>query len=62
MTYIHTLLPFFPKVGIIGGSGLDDPNILENQCEVRVKTPFGDPSDALLEGSICGVPCVLLPR
>ncbi|KAL7058031.1 hypothetical protein AAHC03_017023 [Spirometra sp. Aus1] len=50
------------KVGIIGGSGLDDPKILENQKEVRVTTPFGEPSDALLEGTISGVPCVLLAR
>lgn len=50
------------KVGIIGGSGLDDPKILTNQCERHVKTPFGDPSDVLLEGTIEGVPCVLLPR
>nr|CDS29773.1 methylthioadenosine phosphorylase [Hymenolepis microstoma] len=50
------------KVGIIGGSGLDDPNILENQEEINVDTPFGKPSDALLKGTICGVPCVLLPR
>ncbi|KAM7539370.1 hypothetical protein Aperf_G00000052593 [Anoplocephala perfoliata] len=50
------------KVGIIGGSGLDDPNILENQKEVSIETPFGNPSDALLEGTICGVPCVILPR
>ena len=58
----NALKPFFYKVGIIGGSGLDDPNILENQREVSVTTPFGAPSDALLEGTICGVPCVLLPR
>ncbi|VDO09705.1 unnamed protein product [Rodentolepis nana] len=50
------------KVGIIGGSGLDDPNILENQEDIHVDTPFGKPSDALLKGNICGVPCVLLPR
>ncbi|VDN15616.1 unnamed protein product [Dibothriocephalus latus] len=50
------------KVGIIGGSGLDDPEILENQKEIHVTTPFGEPSDALLEGTIAGVPCVLLAR
>uniref|UniRef100_T1JKL3 S-methyl-5'-thioadenosine phosphorylase n=1 Tax=Strigamia maritima TaxID=126957 RepID=T1JKL3_STRMM len=50
------------KVGIIGGSGLDDPNILEKRKEIVVTTPFGDPSDALIEGTIKGVTCVLLAR
>ncbi|KAK7790946.1 hypothetical protein R5R35_005876 [Gryllus longicercus] len=50
------------KIGIIGGSGLDDPDILENRRETLVSTPFGDPSDVLIEGTINGVPCVLLAR
>ena len=50
------------QVGIIGGTGLEDPHIFENAREVVVKTPFGDPSDALLEGEVGGIPCVLLSR
>uniref|UniRef100_A0A5K3FVY2 Purine nucleoside phosphorylase n=1 Tax=Mesocestoides corti TaxID=53468 RepID=A0A5K3FVY2_MESCO len=50
------------KVGIIGGSGLDDPDILENRKDRYVTTPFGEPSDALIEGTISGVPCILLAR
>lgn len=50
------------KVGIIGGTGLDDPKIFANPREVVVDTPFGAPSDALLEGEVGGVPCVLLSR
>ncbi|KAK7588113.1 hypothetical protein V9T40_005358 [Parthenolecanium corni] len=50
------------KIGIIGGSGLDDPDILENAVPKTVSTPFGSPSSPLLEGTICGVPCVLLAR
>ncbi|VDD87264.1 unnamed protein product [Enterobius vermicularis] len=50
------------KIGIIGGTGLEDPNIFENSREVVVETPFGKPSDALLEGEVDGVPCVLLSR
>lgn len=50
------------KVGIIGGSGLNDPDILEDRVERRVSTPFGDPSDCLIEGRISGVDCVLLAR
>ncbi|XP_026497813.1 S-methyl-5'-thioadenosine phosphorylase [Vanessa tameamea] len=50
------------KIGIIGGSGFDDPNLFENPIERDITTPFGKPSDVLLEGTIKGVPCVLLAR
>ncbi|KAK6188965.1 hypothetical protein SNE40_005033 [Patella caerulea] len=50
------------KVGIIGGSGLDDPNILENRSEKSVDTPYGKPSDALITGTIKGTNCILLAR
>ncbi|KAL4716795.1 hypothetical protein ACJJTC_001951 [Scirpophaga incertulas] len=49
-------------IGIIGGSGFDDPTLFENQTERVVNTPFGAPSDVLIEGQIKGVPCVLLAR
>lgn len=29
------------QIGIIGGSGLDDPDILEGRTEKHVDTPFG---------------------
>jgi 5'-methylthioadenosine phosphorylase len=50
------------QIGIIGGTGLDDPDILENRKETAVTTPFGSPSDVLIEGKIGGVSCVLLAR
>ncbi|XP_050299807.1 S-methyl-5'-thioadenosine phosphorylase-like [Anthonomus grandis grandis] len=50
------------KIGIIGGSGLDNPDILKNRSEKRVTTIFGDPSDVLILGEISGVACVLLAR
>ncbi|KAH7726364.1 MTAP protein [Aphelenchoides avenae] len=50
------------KVGIIGGTGLEDPQILENVKEHRVSTPFGEPSDVIVEGVIRGVPCLLVAR
>lgn len=50
------------KVGIIGGSGLNNPDILQDGQERRVQTPFGEPSDVLIEGTISGVSCVLLAR
>uniref|UniRef100_H3DL06 Purine nucleoside phosphorylase n=1 Tax=Tetraodon nigroviridis TaxID=99883 RepID=H3DL06_TETNG len=50
------------KIGIIGGSGLDDPDILEGRTERYVDTPYGKPSDALILGKIKNVDCVLLAR
>ncbi len=50
------------RIGIIGGSGLYQMEGLEDVQEVKVSTPFGDPSDALIVGKIDGIPVVFLPR
>ncbi|CAG7677353.1 unnamed protein product, partial [Allacma fusca] len=52
----------FSEIGIIGGTGLDDPDIMEERREEVVETVFGSPSDALIHGKISGVDCVLLAR
>lgn len=39
-------------VGVIGGSGLYEMEGLEGLREVRVRTPFGEPSDAILCGEL----------
>ena len=49
-------------VGIIGGSGLYDPGIVEEPVEVRVHTPYGEPSDFIVVGRVRGVPVAFLPR
>ena len=49
-------------LGIIGGSGVYDIDGLENSRWERVKSPWGEPSDALLFGSYAGVDMVFLPR
>ena len=51
-----------PVIGIIGGSGLYDIDGLENKVWRKISTPWGDPSDELLEGTLDGVRCVFLPR
>ncbi|RMH66441.1 MAG: S-methyl-5'-thioadenosine phosphorylase [Cyanobacteria bacterium J003] len=50
------------KIGIIGGSGLFKMEALTDVEEVRLTTPFGDPSDAFICGKIAGVPVVFLAR
>jgi 5'-methylthioadenosine phosphorylase len=50
------------KIGIIGGSGLYQMPELKDIEEVRVETPFGDPSDAFIVGTLEGVRVAFLPR
>ena len=50
------------KVGIIGGSGLDDPEILNNPEIIQADTPYGKPTSALSTGKINGVDVVLIAR
>lgn len=50
------------EIGIIGGSGLYSMPGLEGAREVRVRTPFGDPSDALITGTLEGRRVAFLAR
>ena len=50
------------EIGIIGGSGLYSMPGLERTREWRVKTPFGDPSDALVLGTLEGKRVAFLSR
>ncbi len=50
------------KIGIIGGSGLYHMKGLTDTREVRVKTPFGDPSDAIVIGTLEGQRVAFLAR
>jgi len=50
------------EIGIIGGSGLYSMTGLSDTREVRVKTPFGDPSDAIIIGTLEGKRVAFLAR
>jgi 5'-methylthioadenosine phosphorylase len=50
------------RIGIIGGSGLYHIEGFTQQKWVKVKTPFGAPSDDLLTGRLQGREVVFLPR
>jgi len=50
------------EIGIIGGSGLYSMSGLTNTREIRVKTPFGDPSDAFVLGTLEGKRVAFLAR
>jgi 5'-methylthioadenosine phosphorylase len=49
-------------IGIIGGSGLYQMEGVESAAELRVPTPFGDPSDAIIGGQMHGRQIYFLPR
>ena len=49
-------------LGIIGGSGLYELEGLEQREEVKLTTPFGEPSDVLVTGRLHGVRMAFLPR
>lgn len=50
------------KIGIIGGSGLYDMETLTNVEQVKIETPFGDPSDTFVVGTLEGIRVAFLPR
>lgn len=47
-------------LGVLGGSGLYDLDDLDDVEELRVTTPYGSPSDAILRGVVRGTSAVLL--
>jgi len=51
-----------PVLGVIGGSGLYDFPYLEEKKELKISTPFGDPSSPIIVGSIKGKKVAFLAR
>ena len=51
-----------PMIGVIGGSGVYQIDGLEGASWVKVKTPWGKPSDQILVGRLGGLPMAFLPR
>jgi len=50
------------KIGIIGGSGLDDPNLITNSRTEKVRTAYGEPSSDFTCGKVKGVEVAVLAR
>ena len=48
------------EIGVFGGSGFY--SLLDDATEVRIKTPYGDPSDAAFVGEIGGRSVAFIPR
>ncbi|MBI4655899.1 MAG: S-methyl-5'-thioadenosine phosphorylase [Elusimicrobia bacterium] len=49
-------------IAVIGGSGLYDMEEFRDKKEIKIKTPFGSPSDSIITGKISGTACAFLPR
>lgn len=52
----------YADIAIIGGTGLYDTDLLADQIEAKLSTPFGNPSDVLTIGNFGGVRIAFLPR
>jgi len=52
----------YARIGVIAGTGLYQMEGMKALQEVRVKTPFGDPSDSLVVGELNGISIAFLPR
>jgi 5'-methylthioadenosine phosphorylase len=50
------------KIGIIGGSGLDDPKLLENYSERELETKYGNPSSKITRGILSGAEVYIIAR
>lgn len=50
------------NIGVIGGSGIYEMEGLTDIEEVNIKTPFGDPSDSIVIGTLEGQRVAFLPR
>ncbi|MFA5303531.1 MAG: S-methyl-5'-thioadenosine phosphorylase [Candidatus Nanoarchaeia archaeon] len=50
------------KLGIIGGSGLDNPKIIKNPKELEIKTPYGKTSSSITSGKISNIEVFILSR
>jgi 5'-methylthioadenosine phosphorylase len=50
------------EIGIIGGTGLYEMEGFGETSEVTITTPFGDPSDSLVVGTLEGRRVAFLPR
>ena len=50
------------EIGIFGGTGIYDSELLENRYKVDIDTPYGKPSDTITVGTFKGRKIAFLPR
>ena len=50
------------EIGIFGGTGIYDSEILQNSKEITIETPYGKTSDAITVGELNGKKVAFMPR
>ena len=50
------------KIGIIGGSGMDDPKLLQDYQEKEIETKYGKPSSKIISGKLQDTEVCILAR
>ncbi len=50
------------KIAIIGGTGLENPHILQHPKTINIETPYGNPSSSFRTGKIAGVDVAIISR
>lgn len=50
------------EIGIIGGTGVYDSGLFSDKKEIKVHTPYGEPSDQITIGEYAGRKVAFLPR
>jgi 5'-methylthioadenosine phosphorylase len=50
------------KIGIIGGSGLDNPDLIKDYKEINLETPYGEPSSNIISGKVGDIEVFILAR
>jgi 5'-methylthioadenosine phosphorylase len=59
---IHQTMKNKADIAIIGGTGVYDPELIENAERVKVYTPYGSPSSTITIGDYEGLKIAFLPR
>jgi 5'-methylthioadenosine phosphorylase len=49
-------------IGIIGGTGVYDPGLVSSKHEIKMHTPYGEPSDLVTIGEYSGIKIAFIPR
>lgn len=62
LSLIQELRGMHAKIGLIGGTGIYDPDLMKNAKEYTIDTPYGSTSDVITIGELAGKQVAFLPR
>jgi 5'-methylthioadenosine phosphorylase len=57
-----TFNKYAAEIGLIGGTGIYDSGFLSDKKEIKVHTPYGEPSDSITIGEFFGRSIAFIPR